>query len=106
MHFVTIWSATSYPFGFTSRIKRPPLDILKVLVITSRKQNEKFSFIPVAENGAPAIFFEFIKTCHNMNIRVQTSGEDASCFNGKSEIFNMTLANITRDLLLNSSNNK
>ena len=47
-----------------------------------------------------------MKTCHNMNIIVQTTGGDASSINGKSESPNTTLANITRALLLNSIHNK
>ena len=47
-----------------------------------------------------------MKTCHNMNIIVQTAGGDASPLNGKSEISNETLANITRDILLKSIQNK
>ena len=41
-----------------------------------------------------------------MNITVQTIGVDTSSINGKSEIPNKTLANITRDILLNSIHKK
>ena len=41
-----------------------------------------------------------------MNITVQTIGVDTSSINGKSEIPNKTLANITRDILLNQSSKK
>ena len=41
-----------------------------------------------------------------MNIIVHTTGGDASSLNGKSEIPNNTLANITRALFLNSSHKK
>ena len=41
-----------------------------------------------------------------MNIIFQITGGDASSLNGKSEIPNNTLANITRDLLLKSIHNK
>ena len=47
-----------------------------------------------------------MSTCHSMNIIVQTTGGDASSLNGKSESPNKTLANITRDILLNSSHKK
>ena len=52
--FVAICSATSYPFGFTSRSKRPPLDILKLLVVTLRNQDKKIAFIRADEDGALA----------------------------------------------------
>ena len=42
-----------------------------------------------------------MKTCHNMNIIVQTTGGDAYSINGKSEISNKAIYNIRRDLLLN-----
>ena len=82
--FVAICSATSYPFGFPSRSKLPPLDILKFLVITLRNQDKKVAFIRVDEDGALSRSSEFMRTCHNMNIIVQTSGGDASYLNGKS----------------------
>ena len=47
-----------------------------------------------------------MKTCHDMNIIVQTKDGHASSLNGKNEIPNNTLANTTRDILLNSSHKK
>ena len=47
-----------------------------------------------------------MKTCHDMNILVQTTGGDASSLNFKSESPNKTLSNTTRALLMNSSNKK
>ena len=104
--FVAICSATSYPFGFPSRSKRPTLDVLKFLVTTLRNQDKKVAFIRVDEDGALARSSEFMRTCHNMNIIVQNTGGDASSLNGKSESLNKTLANITRALLINSSHKK
>ena len=104
--FVAICSATSYPFGFPSRSKRPPLDILKFLVTTLRNQDKKLAFIRVDEDGELARSLEFIKTHQNTNIIVQTTGGYASSFNGKSESPNNTRDNITRYLLLNSSHKK
>ena len=104
--FVDICSATSYPFGFPYRSKRPPIDILKVLVTTLRNQDKKVAFIRVDEDGALSRSSEFMRTCHNMNIIVQTTGRDASYISGKSESPNKTLANITRALFLKSRHNK
>ena len=104
--FVAICSANSYPFVFPSRSKRPPLDILKFLVTTLRNKDKKVAFIRVDEDGALSRSSEFMKTCHNMNIIVQTTGGDASSLNGKSESPNKTLANIMRALLLNSIHKK
>ena len=47
-----------------------------------------------------------MKTCHNMNIIVQNTEVYESSINSKSESHNNTLANITRALLLKSSNKK
>ena len=101
--FVAICSVTSHPFGFPSRKKRPPLDNLKFLVTTLRNHDKKVVFIRSYEDWALAISSEFMRTCHNMNIMVQTTCGDASSLNGKSEIPNKTLSNNPRYLLLNSS---
>ena len=53
--FVAICSATSHPFVLPARSKRPPLDILKVLVTTLRNQDKKVAFTRVDEYGALAI---------------------------------------------------
>ena len=98
--------ALVYPLGFPSRSKRPSLDILKCLVTTLRNQDKKVAFIRVYKDGTLARSSEFMKTCHNMNIIVQTTGGDASSLNGKSESPNKTLDNITRAIFLNSSNKK
>ena len=49
---------------------------------------------------------EFMSTCHNMNIIVQNTGGDESSLNGKIEIPNKILANVTRSLLLKSRHKK
>ena len=66
--FVALCSDTSYPFVFPS----------EDLVTTLRNQDNKVAFIRVNEDGALARPSEFMKTCHNMNIIVQTTGGDAS----------------------------
>ena len=104
--FVAICSATSHPFVFPSRSNRTPLDILKFLVTKLRNQDKKVALIRFDEDGALERSSEFTKTRHNMNITVQNTGGYASDINGKSEIPNKTLANITRALILNSSHKK
>ena len=103
---MAIWSSTSHPFGFSPRRKFPPLDILNFLVTTLRNQDKKVEFIWFDEDGALARSSKFMKTCHNMNIIVQTIGIYASSLNSKIEIPNKTLANIKRALLLKSSHKK
>ena len=105
-NFVAICSATSHPFGFTPRRKFPPIDILKFPVIKLRNHDNKVAFVRVEEYGVPERSSEFMKACNNINIRVKTTGRYASSLNGKSEITNKTLDNITISLLLNSSHKK
>ena len=50
-----------------------------------RNQDNKVAFVRVDEDGALARHYEFMNTCHNMNIIVHTTGGDASSLNGKSE---------------------
>ena len=101
-----VCSANSYPFGFPSRNKLPPLEILEFLVATLINQDKKVAFIIVDEYGALERSSESMKTCHNMNIIVHTTGEYASSINGNSEIPNNTLTNNMRALILNSGHNK
>ena len=105
-NFVAIFSATSDPFGFPSISKCIYLDILKFIVTIFMNQDNKVVLIQFDEDVSLARSSEFIKTCHNINIIVQTIGGGASSLNDKSEIPNKTLDNITIYLLLNSSNKK
>ena len=101
-----ICSATSYHFGCPYRSKCPPLDILKFLVTAFINQYKKVAFIRVNEDIALARYSNLMKIYHNMNIIVQNMVGDVPSLNGKIEIPNKTLANITRALLPNSSTKK
>ena len=68
-------------------------------------KDKKVSFIRVEKYGALARASEFMRTCHNMNIIVQTTGENEYELNGISEIPKKTLSNITRALILKSIQN-
>ena len=84
--FLAICSATSHPFGFPYRIKRPNLEILKFLVTILRNQDNRVTFIRVDEYGDLAGSSEFMNTCHNVNIIVHTTGVDASYLNFKIKV--------------------
>ena len=86
---------TSYPFGFPSRSKCLPLDIIKFLVTKMRNPDKKVSVIRVDEDVALARSYEIIRIYHNMNIIVQAIGGDASLLKGKIKIPNMILANVS-----------
>ena len=66
--FVAVCSDTSHPFGFTPRSKISPLDTLKFIVTKLRNHDNKVALIIVDEYGALEIYYEFMNTCHNMNI--------------------------------------
>ena len=104
--FVAICYATSYPFGLSSRSKRPHLEIIKFLVTILRNQGNKVSFIRVDEDVALASYSEFLNTCHGMNSIVQTTGGYASSINGKNKTPNKKLDNIMGALLLDSRHKK
>ena len=99
-------SANSYPFGFTSRSKRPPIDILKFIVTTWSNHDKKVSFIWVDKDEAIARSSELVNTCYNIYIIVQTKGGNSSSLNGIGEIPTKTLSNITGPILVNSIHNK
>ena len=84
--FLAICSATSHPFEFPSRSKRPPLYILNFLVNKFSNQGEKVASIRVDEYGDLAGSSEFMNTCHNVNIIVHTTGVDASYLNFKIKV--------------------
>ena len=65
--FVAICSDTSYPFGFPSRSKCPPLEIINFFVTTLINQDRKVVFVRVDEDRALAISYQFMKKRHNMN---------------------------------------
>ena len=73
--YLDLCYAISYPFGFMTRIKHPPLYIIKFLVATLINQDKKFSFIRVDVYGALVRSSIFLKTCHNMNIIVKLQVE-------------------------------
>ena len=81
--FVAICSATSHSFGFPSKSKRPPQDILKCLVTTFMNKDKKVAFTQVYKDGALERSSEFMKTCHKMNIIVQNTGGYEYSINGK-----------------------
>ena len=104
--FVDICFANSHPFGFTSRIKETPFDILKFLVTILSYQDKKVLLILVYKYGALIRSSEFIMTCHSMNAVFKTTCGDTYSLNSKIENPNKTLAGITRTLLLNLSHKK
>ena len=69
-------------------------------------QDKKVAFIRVDKDVVLARSSESIKTCHKINIIVQTTGGYESSIDGKIEIPNKTLDNVTKAILLNLSHKK
>ena len=80
--FVDICSATSYLFGFPSRRKWPPSDIIKLIFTKLRNKDNKVLFIQVDKYGPLARYSDFMRKYNNINIIVQTTGGGESYPNG------------------------
>ena len=63
------------------------------MINTLINKYKKMEFIQVEKDGAPERYSECMRTFHNMNIMVQTTGGDTSPLNRKNEIPNKTLDN-------------
>ena len=59
----------------------------------------------VDEDYALEVFYEFTRKCHNMNIIVKNGG-DISPHSGENESSRKTLANITKNIILNLNHKK
>ena len=72
---------TGYPFGFPSRNKRPPLDLIRFLVLTLQRLGKAVNFVRVDEGGELARCSEINKLLINMQVVVHTTGGRASQLN-------------------------
>ena len=82
------------------------LDILKCIVTTLRNKYKNVAFIWVDKYGSLSRYYESTKTCHDMNIIIQTTDGYASSLNGIIEIPNKTPANTKSAFILNSIHKK
>ena len=83
---------TRHPWGFPTRSRRPPIAILKWLVLNLRRQGIEIIELRVDEDGSLANSTEFMTMCRDdLNLTVQTTGGYASTINGKAETPNRTI---------------
>lgn len=97
--FNVIESTVSYPFGFPSRSKRPPVSILKYIVSVLRSFGFSVKIIRLDEGGELAKSADFMQTVYDLNMIPEFTGGYASTINGKVERPNRTLKNMVRSQL-------
>ena len=92
---------TRHPWGFPTRSRRPPIGILKWLVLNLRRQGLEVIELRVDEDGSLANSTEFMAMCRDeLNLTVQTTGGYASTINGKAETPNRTIKRMIRTMLI------
>ena len=77
------WKNPALFISFPKQLKFPEIQPLTPQKLSN--QDKKVSFIVVDADGALTRSSSFMKTCHNMNIIVQTKREDSYSLNGKGE---------------------
>ena len=103
--FTLIDCSTRYPFGFPCRNKSAPVDIMRWLQAVLTKQDRPITFLRVDEDGALARSTEFLFTCYELGIVVQTTGGYSSWSNGVGERPNRTIFTRVHVMLLSSGHN-
>jgi hypothetical protein len=92
-------ATTSYPFGFPTRSKRPPINIFRWFISVLRSMGKKPVFIRVDEGGELARSRDFCFLLQELGLILQTTGGYASSLNGKSEITHRLTKNMVRSML-------
>jgi len=91
---------TKYSFRFCTRRKRAPVDIIRWILLTLRKQKKEVNFVRFDEGGELARCEELNKMLLNeFQIVMQTTGGYASHLNGITERGHRTDANTIRTSL-------
>ena len=94
-----VCASTSYPFGFPTKNKTPPLETVCYLIKTLRKMGFEVNFIRVDEDGSLAKSAEFCRLIVQLNCVLQTTSGGNSENNGKVERPHQTQANMVRAAL-------
>ena len=91
--------ATSYAFGFPTKAKTPPLDIVQWSINTIRTMGYEVIFIRVDEDSSLANSSEFCSLIKKLNCLLETTGGGNSTNNGMVETGNRSRANMVRSSL-------
>ena len=89
-------ASTSYPFGFPTKSKSPPIEILRWLLGTLRSMGHVVNFIRVDEGGELANSSSFAEFVFKCDCVLESTGAGNSTNNGKVERQNRTKADMTR----------
>ena len=88
--------STSYPVGFPSKSKTPPLETVRWFISVIRSMGYNTNFVRVDEDSSLAQLSEFCKLLVDMNCILETTGGGNSTNNGMVEIGNRSRANMVR----------
>ena len=91
--------STSYPFGFPTKSKSPPLVLFNWFVKTIRSMGYQVTFIRVDEDKGLARSSEFCALVVELNCVLETTGGGNSTNNGKVERQNRSKADMVRSAL-------
>ena len=89
-------ASTSYPFGFPTKSKSPPIEILRWLIGTLRSMGYVVNFIRVDEGGELANSSSFAEFIFKSDCIMESTGAGNSTNNGKVERQNRTKADMIR----------
>ena len=94
-----VCASTSYPFGFLTKSKSPPLTLFSWFVHTVRTMGHHVTFIRVDEDKGLAQSSELCALVVNLNCVLETTGGGNSENNGKVERQNRSKADMVRSAL-------
>ena len=89
-------ASTSYPFGFPTESKSPPIEILRWLIGTLRSMGHVVNLIRVDEGGELANSSSFAEFVFKSDCVLESTGAGNSTNNGKVERQNRTKADMIR----------
>ena len=92
-------ASTSYPFGFPTKNKSPPIEILRWLIGSLRSMGYVVNFIRVDEGGELANSSSFAEFVFKSDCILESTGAGNSTNNGKVERQNRTKADMIRSSL-------
>jgi hypothetical protein len=92
-------ASTSYPIGFPTKSKAPPIQSVQWLIRSLRNRGFSPCFCHVDEGGELANSSEFCQMLVNEGLVMSTTGGGNSANNGKVERPNQTKANMIRSML-------
>eukprot|EP00978_Attheya_sp_CCMP212_P033185 scaffold132841_cov57-Attheya_sp.AAC.1 len=92
-------TTSSYPWGFPTRSKRPPISTFRWFISVLRSMGKNPIYIRVDEGGELANSTDFCKAVVGLNLILETTGGYASNVNGKNESMNGNAKGMVRTFL-------